>query len=153
MKNGAVLKNLKTEKTFLHTIKARIINFFFNHTKRHDSIMKTILEGNKEGRRSRSVLRQHQGVVRAELGQTVQDQPISEWCGITFYRPRSPLLRSREIEAIQSAFTCAASSDPARSPSCSLKFDVYLVIYYSYACQPWSMDGIGRSSKFLTVFH
>ena len=31
----------------------------------------------------------------------------------TFYRPRSPLLRSREIDAIQSAFTCAASSDPA----------------------------------------
>ena len=28
MKNGDVLKNLKTEKTLLHTIKARIINFF-----------------------------------------------------------------------------------------------------------------------------
>ena len=39
--------------------------------------------------------------------------PYSRGLWDSFYRPRSPLLRSREIDAIQSAFTCAASSDPA----------------------------------------
>ena len=49
-----------------------------------------------------------------------------------FYRPRSPLLRSHEIDAIQSAFTCAASSDPAWSPSCSLISLMFILLFIIY---------------------
>ena len=52
MKNEDVLKNLETEKTLLNTIKERKLKFF-GHIKRHDSIMKNILEGKMEGRRPR----------------------------------------------------------------------------------------------------
>ena len=45
-----VLKNLKTEKTLLNTIKARKLKFF-GHIKSHYSIMKNILDGKMEGRR------------------------------------------------------------------------------------------------------
>ena len=38
MKNEMVLKKLKTEKTFLNTIKAGKLKFF-GHTERHDSIL------------------------------------------------------------------------------------------------------------------
>ena len=50
---------------------------------------------------------------RAELKAIRESTNILIERSTTFYRPRSPLLRSREIDAIQSAFTCAASSDPA----------------------------------------
>ena len=52
MRNEDVLKILKTEKTLLNTIKARKLKFF-GHTKRHESLMKNILEGKMEGRRPR----------------------------------------------------------------------------------------------------
>ena len=70
MKNEHVLKNLKTEKTLPNTIKARKLNFqlhqtpqlnYEKHLRRQDGGQKTMRQA------SGSVLRQHQGVVRAQL--------------------------------------------------------------------------------------
>ena len=55
MKTEDVLKNLKTEKTCRNALKARKLKFF-GHTKRHESIMKNILEGKMECRRPRGRL-------------------------------------------------------------------------------------------------
>ncbi|KAK3783911.1 hypothetical protein RRG08_031774 [Elysia crispata] len=61
------LKNSKTEKAPLNTIKARKLKFF-GHTKRHDLIMKRQDGGQNTTRQaSSSVVRQHQGAVRAQL--------------------------------------------------------------------------------------
>ena len=52
LKNEVVLKNLKTEKSRISTIKAREL-IIFGHTKCHDSIIKKNLEGKAEGRSPR----------------------------------------------------------------------------------------------------
>ena len=52
LKNEEVLKQLDTKKSLLNTIKERKLKFF-GHTKRHNSIMKNILEGKLEGKRPR----------------------------------------------------------------------------------------------------
>ena len=48
--NEEVLKRLNTKRTLLDTIKSRKMRFF-GHTKRHESIMKNIVEGKLEGTR------------------------------------------------------------------------------------------------------
>ena len=58
--NEEVLEKLNTQRSLMQTIKSRKLKFF-GHTKRHDSIMKTILEGKVEGKRP-------------------QGRPRAQWC-------------------------------------------------------------------------
>ena len=58
--NEVVLAKLNTQRSLMQTIKSRKMKFF-GHTKRHDSIMKTILEGKAEGTRP-------------------QGRPRAQWC-------------------------------------------------------------------------
>ena len=50
--NEQVLKKFSTKRQLLDTIKSRKMSFF-GHVKRHDSLIKEILEGKVEGRRGR----------------------------------------------------------------------------------------------------
>ena len=68
MKNEDVLKKVGVERSLMNTIKTRKMKFF-GHTKRHDSIMKNILEGRMEGSRPR-------GRPRAQWSDNVK-----EWSG------------------------------------------------------------------------
>ena len=52
VRNEDVLKKLNVNKSLLSTIKTRKLKFF-GHTKRHDTIMKDLLEGKMEGSRPR----------------------------------------------------------------------------------------------------
>ena len=58
--NDEVLRRLGTQRTLLKSIKTRKLSFF-GHTKRHNNIMKDILEGKLEGRRP-------------------QGRPRAQWC-------------------------------------------------------------------------
>ena len=50
--NEQVLKKFSTKRQLLDTIKSRKMSFF-GHVKRHDTMIKEILEGKVEGRRGR----------------------------------------------------------------------------------------------------
>ena len=62
------MKKVGVERSLMNTIKTRKLKFF-GHTKRHDSIMKNILEGRMEGSRPR-------GRPRAQWSDNVK-----EWSG------------------------------------------------------------------------
>ena len=68
--NDEVLKRLNTKRTLLDTIKSRKMKFF-GHTKRHESIMKNIVEGKLEGTRPR-------GRPRAQWSDN-----IKQWSGLS----------------------------------------------------------------------
>ena len=82
LKNEEVLKQLDTKKSLLNTIKERKLKFF-GHTKRHNSIMKNILEGKLEGKRPR-------GRPRAQWCDN-----IKEWTGFSMAES-TRLARQRE---------------------------------------------------------
>ena len=82
IRNEDVLKQLEIKKSLLSTIKERKLKFF-GHTKRHDSIMKNILEGKLQGKRPR-------GRPRAQWCDN-----IKEWTGFSMAES-TRLARQRE---------------------------------------------------------